>query len=248
MKAFVLAAGESRRLRPLTDRVPKPMLHIGRRPILEHNIRLLAAYGVHDIVINLHHCPEAVRQHFGDGSRFGVSIRYSYEPELLGTAGALKPFQDYFAESFFLLYGDNLTTCKLDLLLERHRQRHALATIAVFQRSDVASSGVVEFAPDGRVHRFVEKPKPSETSGNWVNAGIAVLEPAVIGLIPAGVPADFGRDVFPSLLERGEPVYAYPMSEQLWWIDSPADYARTLSEGDAIETMIAGSGRPGLRA
>lgn len=238
MKAFVLAAGESRRLLPLTDRIPKPMLQIGKRPILEHNIRLLAAYGVQDIAINLHHCPEVVRQHFGDGSRFGVSIRYSYEASLLGTAGALKPLQDRFTESLFLLYGDNLSTCNLHRLLARHRQQHSLATIAVFQRADVASSGVVGFGPDGRVHRFVEKPKPSEVSGNWVNAGIAVLEPAVIDLIPAGVPSDFGRDVFPSLLERGEPLYAYPMTERLWWIDSPADYARTLSEADEIEALI----------
>jgi NDP-sugar pyrophosphorylase family protein len=242
MKAFVLAAGESRRLRPLTSRIPKPMLQIGKRPILEHNIRWLAAYGVHDIVINLHHRPEVVRRHFGDGSRFGVSIRYSYEPTLLGTAGALKPFQDHFAETFFLLYGDNLSTCNLHRLLARHRQQHSLATIAVFRRADVASSGVVEFGPDGRVHRFVEKPKPSEVSGNWVNAGIAVLEPDVIDLIPAGVPSDFGRDVFPSLLERGEPVYAYPMTERLWWIDSPADYARTRSEADEIEALVTGPG------
>ncbi len=234
MKAFVLAAGESRRLRPLTDHIPKPMLPIGKRPILEHNVRLLARYGVSEIIINLHHCPQVIRSHFGDGSEFGVSIRYSYEPALRGTAGAIKPFQSEFREDFFLVYGDNLTDCKLDRLLARHRARSAAATIAVFERADVSASGVVEFGEEGRIRRFVEKPKASEASGNWVNAGYAVLSPAVVELIPEAVPSDFGRDIFPSLLQRHEGVYAYPMTERLWWIDSPADYERTRAEAEAI--------------
>jgi NDP-sugar pyrophosphorylase family protein len=230
MKAFILAAGESRRLRPLTDRVPKPMLKVGNRPILEHNIRLLVSHGVREIVINLHHCPQVIQEYFGDGSGFGASIQYSHEPQLLGTAGALKPFRSYFTETFFLLYGDNLSTCDLGRLLELHRRKSGAATIAVFQRSDVGSSGVVEFGPDGRVRRFVEKPNPHEVSGNWVNAGITVLEPAVIDAIPSNVPSDFGRDIFPMLLQRGVDIYAYQMGERLWWIDSPEDYARTLKE------------------
>lgn len=238
MKAFVLAAGEARRLRPLTDQVPKPMLEIGSRPILEQNVRMLTAYDVRDILINLHHCPEAIRRHFGDGSGFGASIRYSYEPVLLGTAGALKPFRDHFDDSFFLLYGDNLSTCNLGRLLAQHRERSALATIAVFQRADVTASGVVEFGPDGLVRRFVERPGPSEACSNWVNAGIAVLEPGIIDRIPDAAPSDFGRDVFPALVRRRESVFAYTMTEDLWWIDSPEDYARARSEAGEIEARI----------
>jgi NDP-sugar pyrophosphorylase family protein len=240
MRAFLLAAGESNRLRPLTDRIPKPMLKVGGRPILEHNIRLLATYGVRDIVINLHHCPDAVTSYFGDGSAFGVSISYSHEPVLLGTSGALKPVQEQFQETFFVLYGDNLSTCNLQRLLEQHRQKRALATIAVFHRADTGASGVVELGSDDLVLRFVEKPKPGEASGNWVNAGILVLEPAVLDLVPFGVPSDFGRDVFPGLMIRREAVYAYRMSEGLWWIDSPADYERTVRE--LAHTPIDSSG------
>lgn len=230
LKAFILAAGDSTRLRPHTEHVPKPMLEIAGRPILEHNVRLLALHGVREIVINLHHCPDAIRTHFGDGAAFGVSIRYSHEPELLGTAGAVRPFADFFTEPFFLLYGDNLSTCNLTKLAAQHRATGGAATIAVFERPDVGSSGVVEFGPDGRVSRFVEKPKPSEAVGNWVNAGIVVFDPPVIGLIPGDRPSDFGRDVFPLLLQRGEPVYAYRMDERLWWVDSPEDYERTRAE------------------
>ena len=230
MRALILAAGEGSRLRPFTDRVAKPMLEVGGLPILEHNVRLAAQHGITDLVINLHHRPEAIVDHFGDGSKFGVAIRYSHEPVLLGTAGALNPFRAFFAEATFaVLYGDNLTTCDLSAVIARHRATQAVATIALFHREDPAASGIVALDDAGFVTRFLEKPQPEEIFSRWVNAGILVLEPAALDAVALHGPSDFGRDVLPELLARGQRVAGYTMSEELWWIDSPADYQRTLA-------------------
>lgn len=157
-----------------------------------------------------------------------VSIRYSMEPTLLGTAGAVAKVRKYFTASFFVWYGDNLSTCKLDRLYEFHRRRGGLASIALSQRDDPTSSGIAEVDGQDRITRFLEKPAPAKVFSRWVNTGIYVLEPDALSDVPADVPSDFGRDVFPAMLASGKPLYGYRMSpeEELWWIDTPADLAR----------------------
>jgi NDP-sugar pyrophosphorylase family protein len=228
VRAFILAAGEGRRLGTLTEHVPKPMIEIRGRPILEHTIKRLSAFGVRDFIVNTHHHSEAIVSYFGDGAAFGVRMTYSYEPALLGTAGALNPVRDLLDSTFLLVYGDNLTTCRLDRLIATHRPGD-LATIAVFQREDVAQSGVVELDADDRVTAFVEKPDVAVES-HWVNAGLIILEPRIFEFIPPGGFSDFGRTVLPAALEAGERLSAYKMSEQLWWIDSLQDYERTIAD------------------
>jgi NDP-sugar pyrophosphorylase family protein len=229
VRAFILAAGSGERLRPMTDAKPKPMIEIAGRPILEHNVLLCAHYGVRNIFINTHHRSESIVRHFGDGARFGVTIEYSHEPELLGTAGALVPMRDRLTETFFVAYGDNLTNCSLDRLLTQHHSSGAMATIALFYREDASASGVVEIDDRDRVTRFIEKPPASEIRSPWVSAGIIVCEPAILASIPEREPSDFGRDIFPALLERGETIGGYRMSESLFWIDTMADLERTAS-------------------
>jgi NDP-sugar pyrophosphorylase family protein len=226
---MLLAAGEGQRLRPFTNDRPKPMLPLGGKPLIEHNVLLLARHGCLEIAINLHYRPEVIRAHFGDGSGFGVKIRYSKEAELLGTAGAVKRLEEFFkGGTFLVLFGDNFTDCRLDRLLAMHRDRRADCTVAVFHREDVGASGIVEMEEDGRVRRFLEKPAPDQVFSQWVNAGVLAVEPSVLDWIPAGQACDFGRDVFPALLAGGRPVYAYPMrDERLLWIDSPEDYRRS---------------------
>lgn len=228
MKAMILAAGQGTRLRPLTDRIPKPMVVVAGKPILEHNLELLARHGACEVVINLHHRPQTIIEHFGDGSRWGVHITYSFEPELLGTAGAVKRAQEQFDNTFLVLYGDNLTTCDLSRLVVFHQAKDGIATIALHCRDDPAASGIVGLDDQDRVIQFVEKPKPEQIFSHLVNAGILVLEPKVLDAIPGRMPADFGRDLFPSLLARGEAIYGYRMSqgEDLWWIDTPEDLRR----------------------
>ena len=227
-KAMILAAGRGTRLRPLTDTVPKCMARVAGKPVLEHNIEWLRKFGVTDLTINLHHMPEAVKEHFGDGERWGVRIVYSFEPDLLGTAGAVKKVADFFDAPFFVWYGDNLSTCRLDRLWEFHLKKGGLATIALHEREDPTQSGIVGLDEDERVSRFLEKPRPEQVFSHWVSAGIFVLEPHALRAVPAEGAHDFGRDIFPALLDQGAALYGYRMSEDegLWWIDTAADLER----------------------
>ena len=205
------------------------MIPIRGRPILEHNVRMLARYGVDEVVINLHHRGDAIRGHFGDGARFGVRIDYAEEPILLGTAGALNAVRGRFREPFFLIYGDNLTTCRLDRLRARH-PADAVATVALFERADVAQSGVAALDAHERITAFVEKPAPGTEPSHWVSAGVMVLAPEIFAFIPSVGSSDIGRDVLPAALAAGRRVEGYRMDERLWWIDSPADYERTSAD------------------
>lgn len=232
MKAMLLAAGEGTRLRPLTLDRPKPMVPIGGRPILEHLVGSTRACGIREMVINLHYCPDAITEYFGDGSAAGVHITYSRERALLGSAGAVKQVGPaYFSETFLVLYGDVLTDIDLRDLVRLHRERGGLATLALYEVEDPSRAGIVQTAADGRVSRFVEKPVAGESAGNLANAGVYVLEPAVLDWIPAGAPCDFGRDVFPALLSAGIPIYAHRLPGYVQDIGSPERYAQ--AEEDA---------------
>jgi NDP-sugar pyrophosphorylase family protein len=226
---MLLAAGAGTRLRPLTNDRPKPMIEIGGRPLIEHTVRQLAACDVEEMVMNLHHCPDVVRAHFGDGRAFGVRISYSYEPTLLGTAGSLVPAADRFrGEPFFLIYGDNLTTCDFRRLTAAHDAAGGAATIALFWKDDVTPHSAVQLEADGRITRFVEKPRREEAPSHFISAGMNVLDPIVLDHIPRNRPSDFGFDVFPALLAAGLRLQGYTMSpnEGLWWIDTPEHHAR----------------------
>lgn len=228
MKAMLLAAGKGLRLRPLTDRVPKCMARLGGRPALEYTIEWLRRFGVTDVMINLHHLPERIRDHFGDGRRWGVRIHYSPEDELLGTAGGVKKAAWFFDGPFVVWYGDNLSRCDLGRLVAFHEKKGGAAAIAVHYRRDPRNSGILALGSSDRVVRFLEKPRPEEGFSNWVSAGIFLLEPEVLSFIPAGRASDFGRDVFPAMLEAGRRIYGYRLSdaEGLWWMDTPEDLRR----------------------
>jgi NDP-sugar pyrophosphorylase family protein len=209
------------------------MIEIGGKPILRYNLEALARAGVRDATINLHYRAECIRDYFGDECA-GMALKYSYEPELLGTAGAARNCSEYLrATDFLVVYGDNLSTIDLGKLVARHRERDADVTLAVFHRDDVAASGIVGLDASDRVTRFLEKPREDEIFSHWVNAGYLVAKPSVLDVIPADRPSDFGRDVLPQLLARGARIYGYRMTERLWWIDSPADYERTRATFEA---------------
>ncbi len=227
-RAVVLCGGKATRLQALTLNQPKPMLAVGGRPLVEHTICQLAGIGVEQIAINLYQHPTAVQRHFGDGSSFGVKIRYSIEPEPVGTAGALRAFREMLDEPFFVVYGDNLTTCDFSSLAETHRRRAGIGTVALFWRDDVTKHSAVELQQDLRITRFLEKPAAAEAPSHWISAGMMVLDPAVYQYIPDEGFADLGFHTFPRVLANDEPLYGYMMGkdEGLWWIDTPADYER----------------------
>jgi NDP-sugar pyrophosphorylase family protein len=231
MKAMLLAAGLGMRLRPLTDNLPKCMIPVAGKPVLQHNIEWLRAEGIRELVINLHHYPEAVRNYFGDGRAFGVRIKYSYEPELLGTAGAVRQARNLLGMNRFLVvYADNLLDCSLQHLRRLHLTRQATLSMVLFWRqTNVSASSTVSFETDGRITAFKEKPGLHEIQTHWISAGLLLCEPAVFDFIPAGQFVDFGHTVFPALLQANKPVYGYPMraNESLRWIDTPADLAQT---------------------
>jgi len=225
MKAMLLAAGEGTRLRPLTDKLPKPMVPLGNQPLLGYTLALLARHNIREVAINLHHCPDIVRAYFGDGSAWGVHITYSFEPELLGTAGAVKKLQAFWDdEPFLIIYGDNLTDCDLTKIGAFHRAKAGLVTLALYWRQDVEHSGVAALDADDRITRFMEKPKADQAPSHWVFGGLMVVEPRVLDFISASRPCDFGREVLPDLLARGEPLWGYRMTERLWWTDTLAEY------------------------
>jgi NDP-sugar pyrophosphorylase family protein len=230
VKAMLLAAGVGERLRPFTEDRPKCMMLVAGRPVLEWNIAWLRRHGIDEVVINLHHHPDVVTNYFGDGSTLGVSIQYSYEPVILGTAGALVHGRHALAPGRFLVvFADNVIHCDLSRLRELHSRRGPVATIAVFWRSDVSSSGVAVLDENDRVDAFVEKPADGARLGHWVNAGLLLCEERVIDWIADRRATDLGREVFPGLLKSGEFIQAYRMgeAERLYWIDTPADLAAT---------------------
>lgn len=219
--AVILAAGKGTRLGAIGEATPKPLLPVRGKPILLHNLERCAAAGVTSIFINTHHLPGRVRALCGNGDRYGVRIEYSFEPELLGTAGALAPFRHALEkDDFLLLYGDNLVPYDLTEIVDFHRARKGIATIALFTLEDVSLSGIALFDADGRIERFIEKPGPEERISHWVNAGVYVLSPRIFSWIPEGF-SDFAKDVFPMLIRRGEPVYGCAMQEKVIAVDTP---------------------------
>ncbi|HLQ32081.1 MAG TPA: nucleotidyltransferase family protein [Chloroflexota bacterium] len=226
MKALILAAGEGTRLGALTRGRPKPMLPVGGRPLLEHQLDLLRHHGIIEVAINLHYKPQSIVEYLGDGSRFGVSITYSSETRLLGSAGAAKRLGWFFRDSFLVMYGDLLTDLDLSLLMERHRTSSGLATLALCSPDDPTRCGMVEVSAEGRVREFIEKPTAEVVQGHLANAGIYVLEPEVLTYIPPDRPWDFGYDVFPSMLALGLPLFAYQVPGYVLDIGTPDRYAQ----------------------
>jgi NDP-sugar pyrophosphorylase family protein len=203
------------------------MVPIGGKPLLQHHIEMLKKQGVTEFIVNLHYKPESITGHFGDGSRYGVRMTYSHEPELLGTAGAVKKMESHLRDGMFLLfYGDNLLRVDIGPLAQFHRDRQALATLALFESAEPWTGGVVETDATGRITRFREKPDRKDISTNLINAGIYALEPRVLDAIPAGAFYDFGKDLFPKLLAAGEPMFAMKPDAYIRDIGTPERLAQ----------------------
>jgi mannose-1-phosphate guanylyltransferase len=238
MKAMILAGGKGTRVRPLTDTVPKPMIPIISKPLMEFLVDLLRQHGFDRIIVSTSYLADAIEAYFREGSRFGVQIGYSFEgyhadgrsvPEGLGSAGGLKKIQEFsgfFDDTFAVLCGDAIIDLDLTAALAFHRERKAIATIVLknLPRSQVGSYGVVRTESDGRIVQFQEKPSPEDAVSTTINTGIYFFEPAIFDHIPADTRFDIGGDLFPLLAARELPFYgvALPFS----WIDigSTPDY------------------------
>jgi mannose-1-phosphate guanylyltransferase len=224
-RALVLAAGEGTRLRPITLNTPKAMVPVDGQPLLAHILAWLARHSIREVAINLHHFPEAITDFFGDGSATGMRITYSYESELLGTAGAARRLEGYLRDGpFLVVYGDVLTDLDLGALLEFHHERAVaqpgtVATLALYRVPNPTEVGLVGLDGNGRITRFLEKPGRDEVFTDLANAGVLVAEPSVLDQIPDREFSDFGMHVLPKLLAAGAPLYGWPIPDSTYLLD-----------------------------
>ncbi|NLC12013.1 MAG: NTP transferase domain-containing protein [Firmicutes bacterium] len=217
MKAVIMAGGEGTRLRPLTCDRPKPMVPILGRPMMEYIVKLLVKHHFSEIAVTLQYLPDSIMDFFGSGESYGVSFRYYVEEEPLGTAGSVKNASSFLDDTFLVISGDCLTDIDLTKALKFHREKKAVATIVLTPVENPLEYGVVMAEPKGRIIRFLEKPGWGEVFSDTVNTGIYILEPQVLNYIKQGVKFDFSKDLFPLLLEKGEPLYACTLSG--FWCD-----------------------------
>lgn len=243
MKAMILAAGKGTRVRPITYTIPKPMIPILQKPVMEFLLELLRQHGFDEIMVNVSHLAEEIENYFRDGQRFGVQIGYSFEGkidddgklvgEAIGSAGGMRRIQDFspfFDDTFVVLCGDALIDLDLTAGVKWHKTKGSIATIITksVPQEEVSSYGVVVTDDDNRVKAFQEKPSTEEALSTNINTGIYIFEPEVFNYIPSGIEYDIGGDLFPKLVEINAPFYAISMDFE--WVDigKVPDYWRAI--------------------
>jgi mannose-1-phosphate guanylyltransferase len=229
VRAMVLAAGLGTRLRPITYEMPKPMVPVLNKPVMEHILRLLARHGFRETIANLHWFPDLIEGRFGDGSSCGVSLTYSHEQALLGTSGGVRNVADFLGDSFLIISGDALTDIDLAAMREFHRSHDGVATLATKRVEDTSQFGVAITGSDGRIQGFQEKPDPAEALSDLANCGIYMFRSEIFDFFPepgtskAAGPedpdgfADWAMDVFPRLLDADVPFYSHEIDA--YWND-----------------------------
>jgi mannose-1-phosphate guanylyltransferase len=232
MKAMILAAGKGTRVQPITYTIPKPLIPILHKPVMEFLVDLLKQHDFTEIMVNVSHLAKEIESYFHDGQRFGVQIAYSFEGTIredgelegqaLGSAGGMRRIQDFypfFDDTFVVLCGDALIDLDLTAAVKWHREKGSMATIITksVPREEVSSYGVVVTDENGKIKAFQEKPTIEEALSTNINTGIYIFEPEVLNYIPSGQEYDIGGDLFPKLVEMGAPFYAIPMDFQ--WVD-----------------------------
>jgi mannose-1-phosphate guanylyltransferase len=231
MKAMILAAGKGTRVRPITYTIPKPMIPILQKPVMEFLLDLLKHHGFDQIMVNVSHLANEIEGYFRDGQRFGVEIAYSFEGRIedgqlvgdaLGSAGGMKKIQEFspfFDDTFIVLCGDALIDLDLTEAVRRHKEKGSIATVVMksVPIKQVPSYGVVVTDENGRIKSFQEKPKVEEALSTDINTGIYIFEPEIFNYIPAGMEYDLGGDLFPKLVATNAPFYGIRMDFE--WVD-----------------------------
>jgi mannose-1-phosphate guanylyltransferase len=234
MKAMILAAGEGTRLRPHTLNVPKPMLDVSGRPTIEWIMLWLKRFGIHDVVVNLHHKPEPVLNYFGNGEKLGMHIFFSVEKKMLGTAGGLKRVEKQFDGPFVVVYGDILTDMNLGELIDFHNSQKCgpHATLSLCTATNPWECGIVAVDENHRVTKFVEKPPKDRIFSDLTNAGILIFDQPLLDYIPAEGFSDISYNLLPKLMESKVPIFAKKMDPDVYLIDigSPEKYAHANRE------------------
>ncbi|MDO8684448.1 MAG: NDP-sugar synthase [Armatimonadota bacterium] len=217
MKAMILAAGVGSRLDPLTRNLPKPMVPIVNKPVMEHVIELLHRHGITEIMVNLYYLGEQIEGYFGSGAKWGVNLHYSHEDRLWGDAGSLKRCEEFFDGTFIVIGADDLADIDITRLVRVHKEKKAIASIALSLVDDPSEYGIALLNEHGRITRFVEKPQGEVMFSNTANTGFYVFEPEIFELIPRGITYGFGKNLFPLLLEQKRRFHGYLTSS--YWRD-----------------------------
>lgn len=237
MKAMILAAGVGSRLDPLTRNVPKPMVPVVNRPVIEHIVQKLKKHGFDDIWVNTHYLGDVIKDYLGDGSQWGVKIQVAEEKQLWGDAGSVKLAADFLKDGTFLVIGgDDISDIDISAVVNFHKQNKATATIALTEVEDPSQFGIVVTDDTGRVTRFLEKPKGDQVFSNLANTGVYVFEPEVLEIIPEGTFFGFGNDVFPALLAQDRPMYG--LGSQSYWKDVGNVPVYKLTNRDALAGTV----------
>jgi NDP-sugar pyrophosphorylase family protein len=213
--AVILCGGKGSRLSPITKEIPKPLIPVHGKPLIEHLLDLFKKYDIKDVLLAVGYRKQQIMDHFGDGTKYGISIRYIEEDEPLGTAGPLKKARHLLTETFIVTNGDELKDVNLEEFYQLHKQKKGRGTIALTTVSDPSKYGVVDLS-GSKILNFVEKPEPGTEPSNLINSGLYILEPEVIDLIPDGF-AMIEKDIFPKLAASQE-LFGYPFSGQ--WFDT----------------------------
>lgn len=239
MQAVILVGGEGTRLRPLTSRLPKPVVPLVDRPFIAYMLEWLRGHGVDDVIMSCGFLATQVREVLGDGSRYGVRLRFVEEPHPLGTGGALRYAGELLDERFLMLNGDVLTDIDLTAQLAQHERTAARGTLALVPVEDPTAYGLVRLNEDNAVREFVEKPSPEQVDTNLISAGAYVLERSVLELIPPERNVSIEREVWPALVGNG--LYGFPAAA--YWLDigTPERYLQgtfDIIEGN-VRTAVA---------
>jgi len=238
-----MAAGLGTRLRPLTYEIPKPLVPVANRPVMEHILLLLRRHGFGPVIANLHWFPDTIRDRFGDGSELGTDLTYSYEDELLGTAGGVRNVAEFFGdEPFLVMAADALTDIDLGALRAAHEANDGIATLAVKRVSDVSEFGVVITDSAGRIQGFQEKPDRAEALSDLASCMIYVLDREIFDYFPSKPVVDFAREVFPALLSNDVPFHVHRIDAYWNDVGSLPEYLRGNLDAvqGAVEVELAG--------
>jgi mannose-1-phosphate guanylyltransferase len=234
---MVMAAGLGTRLRPLTYGIPKPLVPVANRPVMEHILLLLRRYGFGPVIANLHWFPDTIPDRFGDGSRLGIDLTYSHEDDLLGTAGGVRNVAGFFGDTpFLVMAADALTDIDLAALRAAHEANDGIATLAVTRVSDVSEFGVVITDSAGRIQGFQEKPDQAEALSDLASCMIYILDREIFDYFPAKPVVDFARDVFPALLENDVPFHVHRIDAYWNDVGSLPEYLR--GNLDAVQGAV----------
>ncbi len=237
MKAVVMAGGEGTRLRPMTSSMPKPLLPVVNRPIMEHVLRLLKRHGLSETVVTVQFLASLVRNYFGDGEELGMELTYANEEKPLGTAGSVKNAEEALKDDAFLVIsGDALTDFDLTDLIAFHKEKGALVTVCLTRVPNPLEFGITIVDDDGKVERFLEKPTWGQVFSDTVNTGIYVMEPEVFDYVEADTSVDWSGDVFPQLMKEGKPIYGYVAEG--YWEDVGTHESYVKAQADVLEGKV----------